>query len=266
MKRKRWSSLSKACKDGKMNTVRRLMEIGTIIDQSLVYSMLIYPSSFELLSPFLLNPISDYHQLKNYFNYYNEFGSLLIRMNPILLENSEEEKEINSILQNDDLDLLKSKFINNLLDPKYKKIDGRGSQKSSISLIEKCVFFDSKRCLAFLLDENVPISRHRIHHNDVDYEIGLMEYAILKGRIDIFHICLEEGQSIQRETIILGLMGHQNETIKMIIEERHEKKIFDIMEQNFMGITDNILFNERIFESGINDNTRDNDKRRKNKI
>ncbi len=128
-----------------MKQTKNFQRIQNAIDQSLIHCMLINPLLYPTLSHELTRPIPGF-TLKS-FNYpYYDYKSILIKMNPVLLEDiTEEEKEINSIIQEDNCEQLKMKFINHLLNPNQK-------DRNEISLIEKCVFFDSKQCLNYLLE------------------------------------------------------------------------------------------------------------------
>jgi len=82
-----------------MKKARKMQQIQKAIDQSIIYSMIINPSSFAVLNKYLARPLNNYLQIQNYQRF-SEFGSCLIRMNPLLLDNmTEEEKEINLIIQ-----------------------------------------------------------------------------------------------------------------------------------------------------------------------
>ena len=152
---------------------KNIQRIQSIIDQSIIYCMLVNHSSHPTLNKYLTTPIPEFQT--KYFSSNFGYASLLLKMNPLLNDDiTEEEKEINSIIQEDNFEQLKLKFINHLLDPNH-------NDSKEISLIEKCVFFNSKHCLNYLLEENVSIERHTIIANYEVYEIGLMEYGSLKG-------------------------------------------------------------------------------------
>ena len=246
-----------------MKQTKNFQRIQNAIDQSLIHCMLINPLLYPTLSHELTRPIPGF-TLKSYIPC-NDYDSLLKQMNPVLLEDiTEEEKEINSIIQEDNCEQLKMKFINHLLNPNQK-------DRNEISLIERCVFFNSKQCLNYLLEENVSIDRHTIEINFKDYEIGdyeigLMEYGALKGNREIVNICLEKGQEIQEITIILGLIGHRNELVEWMIEEGKRRGFFDeTIKTRIFGLVDNIEFNEILLKSGININAKDDYKRRRYK-
>ena len=233
-------------KSKKLMKSEKKQRIRNVIDQSLIRCMIINPSLYPTLSQYLTNPLPEF-QTKYFKQTYNEYDSLLIQMNPLLLDDiTEEEKEINSIIQEDKIEQFKSKIAKNLLDPNHK-------DRKGISLIEKCAFFDSTQCLNYLIEENVSIERHSINYF---YKIGLMEYGALKGNRDVIKICLEKGQKIQKETLILGLIAHQNELVEWMIEEGN----FDeTIKSQILGIADNIEFNEKLLKSGIDINAKDND-------
>ena len=239
---------------------KNIQRIQSIIDQSIIYCMLVNHSSHPTLNKYLTTPIPEFQT--KYFSSNFGYASLLLKMNPLLnddITEEEEEKEINSIIQEDNFEQLKLKFINHLLDPNH-------NDSKEISLIEKCVFFNSKHCLNYLLEENVSIERHTIKIDYKDYEIGLMEYGSLKGNRDIINICLEKGQKIQEITLIVGLIAHHNELVKWMIEEGKKRKCFDeTIEIQIFGLADNIEFNEKLLKSGIDVNSKDNDKRRRDK-
>jgi len=61
------------------------------------------------------------------------------------------------------------------------------------------------------------------------------------------------------DTILFGLIGHQNELVEWLIEEGKNKNYFDeTIETEILGSTDNIEYNEKILEKGINVNSSDN--------
>lgn len=223
-----------------------MKKICDMINQSIINTCLIYPSSFHVLSQFLTFPIFE-NQFIHLLDKQNEKDSLLVKMNPCIIDHiTEDEIEINTIFQNDSLDKLKQNFINHSLN--QYAID-----RKNINLIEKCVFFNSRRCLDFLLEENFPISRHRINY----YEIGPMEYGALKGNKNIINFCLEKGQKIQSITLKLGLIGHQNELVEWMIEKvKKEKRFIKYIQDEFLGICDNIEFNESLFRKGEDVNSK----------
>lgn len=230
------------------------------LDHSLIINMLIYPSSFSVLNGYSTHQIFKYNQLKNFQKCLDPFGSLLIKMNPLLLENiTEEENEINTIIHEDNLGELKSKIFNQLLDKNHQ-------DRNKISLIEKCVFFNSKKCIQYLIGENILISRHPYKTDNKEYEIGLMEYGVVAGNRDIINFCLEKGQTIQKITLVLGLLGHQNELVEWMIEEGKRRNYFDeTIKTQIFGLVDNIEFNEQLIKTGMDINKKDNDQRKKDK-
>ena len=255
-----------------MKRTGNIQKIQNIIDKSLIYCILINPSSYFAFSHHLTYSIPAY-QSANFPEFHDDFFYLLIKMNPLLEDitkgeekfQDEEEKlqdeELNLIFQKDNYEELKLKLINHLLNPNHK--DGKG-----ISLIEKCTFFDSKKCINFLLEENITIERRSVRIDDKDYEIGLMEYGALKGNKDIINICLEKGQIIQPITLELGLIGHHNEIVEWMIEEGKRKEFFDeTIKNGIFGNIDNIEFNEKLLKSGADLNAKDssNYKRRRYK-
>ena len=237
---------------------KNIQRIQSIIDQSIIYCMLVNHSSHPTLNKYLTTPIPEFQS--KYFSSNFGYASLLLKMNPLLNDDiTEEEKEINSIIQEDNFEQLKLKFINHLLDPNH-------NDSKEISLIEKCVFFNSKHCLNYLLEENVSIERHTIEIDYKDNEIGLMEYGSLKGNRDIINICLEKGQKIQEITLIVGLIAHHNELVEWMIEEGKRRNHFnETIEIQILGLTNNIEFNEKLLRSGIDVNAKNNRKRRRDK-
>lgn len=80
-----------------------------------------------------------------------------------------------------------------------------------------------------------------------------MEYEAFKENIEIIKFCLEKDQKIQEITLILGLIGHHNEMVELLIEEGKQKGFFDeTIEANILGFTDNIEYNEKIIKKGVN--------------
>jgi len=218
--------------------------------------MLIYPSSFPILNRFLTKQFKDFQTMTDFQNYFSQnidfLHLLLIKMNPLLLKKiTEKENEINEIIQTDNYEKLRLKFIDNTLNPNY-------SDEKKISLIEKSAFFNSKKCLKFLLEENASIDRRMIEANEEFYQIGLMEYGALKGNKDVVNTCLERGQKLQRETLLLGLISKNNELVEWMIEEGQRRNHFDEkMKTDILGTTDNIEFNENLLKKGIDINAKD---------
>lgn len=230
-----------------MNKKGKIQRIQKAIDQSIIYSMIINPSSFTVLNKYLKRPVENYLQIQNYQKF-SELGSYLIEMNPLLFDDmKEEEKEINLIIQEDKIELLKRKLVNHTINKNYK--DGKG-----ISLIEKCVFFNSEKCIDFLLDENVSIKDN--------YEgRSLMEFAAMKGNKKIIDLCLKNSLEIDFIDFVIGLMAHQNEVVDWMFEKTQEIKFYNTMlKTQIFGFVDNIEFNETFLKDGFNINEETEDK------
>lgn len=218
------------------------IKIRNSINRSLINSICIFPSSISILSPFCTQSFSQSLDI---------YSSILSIMNPKSLN---QDDEINKIFKEDDLDQLKNQIMINSLNPNFKDCNG-------ISLIEKCVLFNSKKCMNFLLNENASISKHTITIDNNKYEIGFMEYGAMKGNQDVINICIQKEQKIEKLTLILGLISHHNDLVEWMIEEGKQKKYFDeTIEIQILGLTDNIEFNEKQIQKGMNINAKDKEK------
>lgn len=237
---------------------QNMKRIFNAVNQSIINSIIIYPSSYPLLNQFLTVQIPKYKSkyFINQLNCKNNFWLLLIKMNPFMLKKKEYAgKEINMIIQEDDIDQLKIQIINHLLD--INQID-----INEISLIEKCAFYNSEKCMKFLFDENASITRRSVKINYERYDIGFMEYGAIRGSENIINICLGKGQKIKQETLKLGLISHQNSLVEWMIEEGKRRNHFnENIEIEILGFADNIEFYEKMFNKGININSTDDKER-----
>jgi len=235
-----------------MKQTGNIQRIQSAIDKSLFQCMLVNPYTLPTLAKYLTHSFTD--QLNFFIHNPNIIVTSLLQMNPLLIstkqeENENEEKnEINSIFKEDNYELLKLKLVNHLLDPNYR-------DRKGISLIEKSVFFNSKKCIDFLLEENVSIDRHEIHLNFGKIKIGLMEYGALKGNKKVVNFCLEKGQNIELQTLLAGLVTHQNDLFEWMFEKGKQKGLFDdSIKAAVLGLVDNIEFNEKLIKSGTDIN------------